>query len=140
MEPTMAVLAALGLTLVGLGLPLWAGWVGPNRWYGLHTPRTLADPVVWRSANRIAGRDLAAGGAGLGLFALVGGAVGISTLWAWILALVPIGLAVLHTLWAVSAWLAEHDARASAELPHADSRIREAQRRAQAARRAKEER
>lgn len=138
MVPTMAVLAALGLTLVGLGLPLWAGWVGPNRWYGFRTPRTLNDPVVWRHANQIAGRDLAVGGSGLALFAMGAGVLGFSGLWAWLLALVPIGLTVVHTVWAVSAWLAEHDAASAHELPHADSRIRSAQRRAQQEQRARE--
>jgi hypothetical protein len=43
-----------------LSLPLIRRWVGPNRWYGLRTARTLADPKLWYDANAVAGERLAA--------------------------------------------------------------------------------
>ena len=48
--------------LVGISLPLIFGWIGPNRWYGFRTRRTLADPRVWHAANAESGKRLAAAG------------------------------------------------------------------------------
>lgn len=47
-----------GAALVLAALPLIAGRVPPNRWYGFRTPRTLADPQVWYPANAYAGKRL----------------------------------------------------------------------------------
>jgi len=52
------LLSALGLGLAAL--PLIAGRVPPNRWYGFRVPRTLADPQVWYPANAYAGKLLLA--------------------------------------------------------------------------------
>ena len=49
-----------------LGIPLWVAMVGPNRFYGVRTARTLGDEAVWYAANRATGRDLVyLGGAAL---------------------------------------------------------------------------
>jgi len=64
------IFAALGLLLVGLGLPLARRRVGPNRWYGLRVPATFADHHVWYEANAVAGRDLVALGVLLVVLAL----------------------------------------------------------------------
>jgi uncharacterized membrane protein len=64
MEKTilLAVYAGASTVLIVLAVPLIAQRVGPNRWYGFRTPRTLADRHVWFAANRLAGRHLAAAG------------------------------------------------------------------------------
>jgi SdpI/YfhL protein family len=36
--------------------------VGPNPWYGFRVAKTLSDPRIWYSANRIVGYDLCATG------------------------------------------------------------------------------
>jgi hypothetical protein len=48
----------LGLLLIGLGWPLAARRVRPNRWYGLRVSATFADETVWYEANAVAGRDM----------------------------------------------------------------------------------
>jgi uncharacterized membrane protein len=48
--------------LLGLGIPLAMGRVGPNPLYGFRTSATLRDPAVWYPVNRVAGRWLAATG------------------------------------------------------------------------------
>ena len=97
-----AVLAALGLTLAGVGTLMWSGRIPPNRWIGFRTPRTLSDRRVWYVANRIAGRDLAIAGPITAMLALVL-PVDVSLL--LLVPLVPLGLATAHSFWAVSAWL-----------------------------------
>jgi hypothetical protein len=37
-----------------LALPLALGLIPPNRFYGVRTPRTLADPQCWDAVNRFA--------------------------------------------------------------------------------------
>jgi uncharacterized membrane protein len=54
-------LAGSGLLFV-LALPLAFRRVGPNRWYGFRTPRTLGDERLWYEANAEAGKRLAAAG------------------------------------------------------------------------------
>jgi uncharacterized membrane protein len=51
-----------GLLFVVFGLPLVAGKVPPNRFYGFRTPATIADATLWYRVNRAAGLDLVAGG------------------------------------------------------------------------------
>jgi uncharacterized membrane protein len=41
--------------LIGLGIPLLKGRVGPNGYYGFRTSQTLKDPIVWYAANRVSG-------------------------------------------------------------------------------------
>ncbi len=59
-----------GLLIAGLAVPLVAGRVPPNPWYGFRTPRTLRDPAVWYPANAYAGRWLLAAGIVISLAAL----------------------------------------------------------------------
>ncbi len=44
------------------GMPLWLGKVGPNRFYGFRTPRTIADDRVWYPVNKVSGRNLSLAG------------------------------------------------------------------------------
>jgi len=53
---------AAGLIVAGFCVPLIFGWIGPNRWYGFRTPRTVADPKLWYPVNAVAGKRLAAAG------------------------------------------------------------------------------
>ena len=55
--------------LVGLGVPLALGRVGPNPLYGFRTPATLRDPAVWYPVNRVAGWWLIATGAAVAVVA-----------------------------------------------------------------------
>ena len=55
--------ALLGLLFVGLGLPLWARRVPPNKYYGCRTNKTLSDSEIWYEANSKHGRDLIFAGA-----------------------------------------------------------------------------
>ncbi len=52
----------VGVLFVGVGLPLVANWIPPNRLYGFRTRATLADPPTWYRVNRATGLDLVAGG------------------------------------------------------------------------------
>jgi hypothetical protein len=61
----------LGLLLIGLGWPLAARRVRPNRWYGLRVPATFADETVWYDANAVAGWDMVALGTVVVVIALV---------------------------------------------------------------------
>jgi uncharacterized membrane protein len=52
-------------------VPLVAGAVPPNRYYGFRTRRTMADRELWFRANRFAGWALLiASGASAGIYAL----------------------------------------------------------------------
>lgn len=55
--------AGMGLLIALVGLPLSAGRVRRNEWYGFRTPKTLSSDDIWYPANRYAGRALAAAGA-----------------------------------------------------------------------------
>ena len=70
------------LLLVALAIPLIAGWIGRNYFYGFRTPRTLSSDSVWYPANRVAGILLLGAG-------LVWLATGLVT------GLVAIGVAVI---------------------------------------------
>lgn len=63
----LAAYVSMGLLFVLLSLPLLRGRVGPNRWYGFRTPRTLRDPAVWYPANRYMAKYLL----GLGIVLIV---------------------------------------------------------------------
>jgi len=65
------IFAALGTLFIGLGLPLALRRVGPNGWYGLRTPATMANEEVWYEANAISGRDFVALGSGLLVLVIV---------------------------------------------------------------------
>ena len=55
MLPTIFI--GTGLLFILLGVPLTMRRVGPNGWYGLRVPATLADDWVWYEANARSGRD-----------------------------------------------------------------------------------
>lgn len=61
----------VGLLLMGLGWPMAARRVPPNRWYGLRVPATFANEKVWYEANAAAGRDMMILGAVIVVVALV---------------------------------------------------------------------
>jgi uncharacterized membrane protein len=54
-------LFALPALLILLCLPLVAGAVPPNRWYGYRTPRSLGSESEWYRLNRLAGLSVIAG-------------------------------------------------------------------------------
>ena len=56
---------AAGTLFIALGIPLLRGRVRPNSWYGCRTEKTLSEEKVWYAVNRVAGRDLVAGGGAL---------------------------------------------------------------------------
>ncbi len=59
MWPTLVLfMVCTALLLAALAWPLARGSVGPNRWYGVRLPETLADPEVWYSVNRFFGRRM----------------------------------------------------------------------------------
>lgn len=110
------VMIATGLIMALLGVPLWLQRVPPNSFYGFRTPRTVSDPEVWYPVNRISGRDLTLGGGIGALAALICDLLLVdpvqSALVLMACVLVPVTAAVLHTFWAASTFVAEHDARA----------------------------
>jgi SdpI/YhfL family protein len=59
-----------GILLIGLGWPMAARRVRPNRWYGLRVPATFANERVWYDANAQAGQDMVALGVVLVMVAL----------------------------------------------------------------------
>jgi uncharacterized membrane protein len=59
-----------GILLIGLGWPMAARRIRPNRWYGLRVPATFADEGVWYDANAVTGRDMVALGAAVVVVAL----------------------------------------------------------------------
>jgi uncharacterized membrane protein len=71
------VFPAVGMLLIGLGWPLARRRIRPNRWYGLRLPATFADERVWYEANAVAGRDMMAVGAAVGLTGLLLPAAGL---------------------------------------------------------------
>jgi uncharacterized membrane protein len=68
-----------GLLFIGFAIPLIAGRVPRNLWYGVRVPKTLRSDDVWYPANRYFGRDffhcgrILVGGSLLMLIALLAG-------------------------------------------------------------------
>lgn len=54
----VVIFLASGTLLCLIALPLIAGRIPRNRWYGMRVPKTLASDEVWYPANRFAGRAL----------------------------------------------------------------------------------
>jgi uncharacterized membrane protein len=48
-----------GLFLIVLGLPMLAGKVKRNRWYGVRTTKTLSSDAIWYPANKAGGWAIA---------------------------------------------------------------------------------
>jgi uncharacterized membrane protein len=112
-------LLALGALFVVVALPLWRRRVPPNRTYGFRTPLTVSNPEVWYATNEVAGRDLVLAGAfimGMGalwsLFA-VGSAPEQVPFFVTAVA-VPVLVAVLHTFWWASRYVADQQQK---EIP-----------------------
>jgi uncharacterized membrane protein len=56
------IFVATGLAIAAIALPLWAGRVPPNRWYGFRTRKTLKNSQVWYWANAYGGRLMVGSG------------------------------------------------------------------------------
>jgi len=131
------IVAAAGLLIALVGLPLLLQKVGPNWLYGFRTPRTISNEALWYASNKVAGRDFIL--AGLAQFAISMLALGLALPEAFVgLAVVPVLIAVLHSLWVTSEVAYSLDsgeevaASASAEAL-AEGRAIEAARRSKAA-------
>jgi len=59
---TILILLA-GVSMTGLGYPLWKQMIPPNIWYGFRTRRTRSDPTLWYAVNRLLGKDMMIAGA-----------------------------------------------------------------------------
>ena len=84
----------LSVLFILLGAPLAMKAIGPNRWYGFRTARTLGDREVWYSVNVLGGKALIAAG-----IASLVGLVLLGQLWAGdpetgdsVAILIPLGL------------------------------------------------
>jgi hypothetical protein len=51
-------IVGLYLVLALATVPLVAGWVPPNPWYGFRFPGALESPTLWYRLNAIGGRNL----------------------------------------------------------------------------------
>lgn len=60
-----------GGLLAALSIPLIAGKIGPNSWYGFRVKKTLSDPAIWFPVNAYSGKRLFIVGLVGGLFASV---------------------------------------------------------------------
>lgn len=69
MSPAILFLGE-SLLLMALSVPLILKRVKPNPFYGLRTPKSLANPDIWYHANQLSGRALFAAGAFSGVFSL----------------------------------------------------------------------
>lgn len=75
-----------------VSVPLILGVVPPNRWYGMRTPKTLADRALWFSANRFAGwAFLVPAGAGAAVSVL---APELAADYRALVVIVPVGIAL----------------------------------------------
>ncbi len=60
-----------GLLFIALSIPLAQRRIGPNRWYGFRTRKTLGSSEIWYPANAYAGRLLCNAGFKICLTALL---------------------------------------------------------------------
>lgn len=65
MTAIVVLYLGLGVLLTFLGIPLWRGFIPPNRWYGVRLPAERADVPTWYAANARFGRTLTIVGAAL---------------------------------------------------------------------------
>jgi hypothetical protein len=82
------------LIIVALAIPLIAGWIGRNYFYGFRTRRTLASDTIWYPVNRMSG-----------VLMLIAGLVWLAT--GIVVGLVALGVAVLGSAVYMS-WLVAH--------------------------------
>lgn len=64
MQALIIVYVGGSLLLIALSIPMWAGKVRPNWWYGFRIKETLENPRLWDAVNRHAGKRLFITGAG----------------------------------------------------------------------------
>ncbi|NMD57877.1 MULTISPECIES: SdpI family protein [Tsukamurella] len=68
----VVILALAAVAAVIVGAAGLAGRLPENGFVGVRTEQTLSDPLLWRTANRVAGPSLVAAGVIFGAGALVG--------------------------------------------------------------------
>ncbi len=85
-----------------LSIPLWRGWIGPNRWYGVRTRASFASHSAWDRLNRLGGRLLALWSVPVAVTGLIGMCLlpPENTLLLMVLALAP----GLYTIPALRLW------------------------------------
>lgn len=54
-QPVLYTPEAIAIVIALSAVPMVAGWVGPNPFYGFRTPATMASPEEWSLANRLMG-------------------------------------------------------------------------------------
>lgn len=96
----------VAIVIAATAMPMVAGWVPPNPYYGFRTPSTMATPEAWYSANRLMGCYMMASQiVAISSISAVAGAmearfgsdrVTWGVLWSCLTALIGIGAAVLH--------------------------------------------
>lgn len=69
------ILALAALAAIAVGAAALAGRLPENGFVGVRTEQTLSDPLLWRTANRVAGPSLVAAGVIFGAGALIGPAM-----------------------------------------------------------------
>jgi hypothetical protein len=88
----VVILAVAALAAIAVGAAGLAGRLPENGFVGVRTEQTISDPLLWRTANRVAGPGLIAAGLIFGGAALVG--LAMSAPWSFI----AVGVGVLAGL------------------------------------------
>ncbi len=70
MQSTLIMYLIVSVVLIVLSVPLMAGWLKPNFFYGYRMPLTLSKPELWFAVNAYAGRLLVVAAVVNGLAAL----------------------------------------------------------------------
>lgn len=96
----LVIFQLMALGLIALGVPLLKHRVAPNRFYGIRTAKTLADPRAWYAANRVAGFCQIVAGLATAAVSCIAFAVGAELGWQCFLTLatVLIGVIVMAVL------------------------------------------
>ena len=74
-NPTAITHGIAAVVLVATSIPLCAGKIPMNRWYGVRIPEAFESPQRWLDINRHGGRLLLVGGLCLGLSAALGAVI-----------------------------------------------------------------
>lgn len=96
------IVAATGLLITLVSLPLWRGKIRPNWFYGFRTPRTLSNEQLWNVANTTLGRDLAIAGLAQVAIAMAVLLLALPEIALALSAIVPMLIAMGHSLWVTS--------------------------------------
>lgn len=96
----------IAIVIAASAVPLVAGWVPPNLFYGFRTPATMASPGEWLVANRLMGGYMIASQAvAIGTVSTVSSAMMArhggdrvlwGVLWSCLTVLIGVGAAVAH--------------------------------------------